>query len=215
MKKIVSLILARGGSKGIPNKNIIDLNGKPLISFTINASKNSKIHETWVSTDCKKIKTAAKDLGVFVLDRPQELAQDTSSSEDALLHFCESIDFDILVFIQPTSPLLTSVDLDCGIDLLLNNSKKYNSIFSVYKEHWIPRWDLNVKPINWNPNIRPRRQDIKENYVENGAFYISFKKDILESKLRYSGNIGCIEMPLSRSFQVDTYEDLELIKKLL
>ena len=215
MKKIVSLILARGGSKGIPNKNIIDLKGKPLISFAIHASNKSQIQETWVSTDSQKIKTIAQNLGAYVIDRPTELAQDTSPSEDAILHFCNSIDFDILVFIQPTSPLLTNKDLDQGIDLLLNNQANFDSIFSVYKEHWIPRWNLNIKPIDWNPKERPRRQDIKKNYVENGAFYISFKKNILKSKLRYSGNIGCIEMPLYRSFQIDTYDDLKLIKKLL
>jgi len=215
MKKIVSLILARGGSKGIPNKNIIDLNGQPLISYTIKASHESQIQETWVSTDSQEIKKIAQDLGASVIDRPQAIAQDESPSEDAILHFCKSIDFDILVFIQPTSPLLNSQDLDQGIELLCNNQKNYDSIFSVYKEHWIPRWNLNIEPIKWNPKIRPRRQDIEENYVENGAFYISFKNNILESKLRYSGKIGCIEMPLYRSFQIDTYEDLELIKKLL
>ena len=215
MKKIVSLILARGGSKGIPNKNIIDLNGQPLISFAINASNASKIQETWVSTDSQKIKTIAQEFGASVIERPEALAQDTSPSEDAILHFCQSIAFDVLVFIQPTSPLLTSQDLDKGIDLLLNQQIHYDSIFSVYKEHWIPRWNLDIKPINWNPKIRPRRQDIEENYVENGAFYISYKKNILDSKLRYSGNIGCIEMPLQRSFQIDTYDDLKLIKKLL
>ena len=215
MKKIVSLILARGGSKGIPNKNIIDLNGQPLISYTIKASHESQIQETWVSTDSQEIKKIAQDLGASVIDRPQAIAQDESPSEDAILHFCTLMQFDILVFIQPTSPLLLSDDINKGLSLFLNSDSNYDSIFSVYKEHWIPRWTLNCKPQNWDIANRPRRQDKKELFVENGAFYISTKDQILNSKLRYSGNIGCIEMPLKRSFQVDTYEDLELINKLL
>jgi N-acylneuraminate cytidylyltransferase len=213
--KIVALILARGGSKGIPKKNIIHLNGAPLIQYTINTSLKSKAHETWVSTDCINIKKVATSLGANVLDRPKELAEDYSKSEEAILHFCQSVDFDVLVFIQPTSPLLTTIDLDKGIDLLMDNHANFDSIFSVYKEHWIPRWNLNMQPINWDPKNRPRRQDVKENYVENGAFYISYKKNILKSKLRYSGNIGCIEMPLYRSFQIDTYDDLKLMEKLV
>ena len=89
--KIISLILARGGSKGIPNKNIINLNGSPLIQYTITASQQSKVHETWVSTDCQKIKQISEKLGAHVIDRPETLAQDTSPSEDAILHFCKII----------------------------------------------------------------------------------------------------------------------------
>jgi N-acylneuraminate cytidylyltransferase len=213
--KIISLILARGGSKGIPEKNIINLKGYPLIKYVIDASLQSNVHETWVSTDSKKIKLVAQSHGSQVVDRPSEFSTDISSSEEAILHFCTLVQFDILVFIQPTSPLLLSQDIDKGLSLLLNSDSNYDSIFSVYKEHWIPRWTLDCKPKNWDLMNRPRRQDKKEVYVENGALYISTKKQILNSKLRYSGNIGCIEMPLQRSFQVDTYEDLKLIDKLL
>ncbi len=93
--------------------------------------------------------------------------------------------------------------------------KKLDSIFSVYKEHWIPRWTVEEKPHNWDINNRPMRQDVPERYVENGAFYITTKKSLLKSKLRYSGNIGVYKMPMLRSFQIDTLEDLNLIEKLL
>ena len=106
-------------------------------------------------------------------------------------------------------------DINKGIDLMLHSPKRYDSLFSVYKEHWIPRWSLNIKPKNWNPKLRPRRQDKEEVYVENGAFYITKRKALLKSKIRYSGKIGYIEMPLYRSFQVDTKDDLQLIEKLL
>jgi len=212
--KVVSLILARGGSKGILGKNIVDVNGLPLLSYTIKASQESTIEETWVSTDCNNIKNIAQSLGANIIDRPDELAQDTSQSEEALLHFAEYTDFDVLVFIQPTSPLLQPKYINQGIDLLLNNNK-FDSVCTVYKEHWLPRWDPEGHPIGWNINKRPRRQDKSELYVENGAFYITTKKNLLKSKLRYSGKIGFIEMKFSESFQVDTMDDLELIKKII
>jgi len=215
--KIVSVILARGGSKGIPKKNITKLSGIPLIAYTILASKNSTVSETWVSTDCKEIAKVSSELGANILMRPSDISEDTSSSEEALLHFAKNIDFDILVFIQPTSPLLSPKYIDKGLNMMngsFNHSYDYDSVFSAYKEHWYPRWTKQFKPNNWDINNRPRRQDVEELYVENGAFYITTKKNLLKSKLRYSGNIGIVEMPLWRSFQVDTLEDLKLIGKI-
>ena len=211
--KIVSLILARGGSKGIPSKNIIDLNGKPLISYTIEASQKSNVNSTWVSTDCPKIKTISEKLNANVIDRPKVISGDFSKSEEALLHFAKQIDFDILVFIQPTSPLLKAEDINKGIELLLNDND-CNSVFSVYKQHWLPRWSLDMKPISWDVNNRPMRQEVNEEYIENGAFYITKKADLLNSKLRYSGKKNVVVMPYLRSFQIDTLDDLNLIEGL-
>jgi CMP-N,N'-diacetyllegionaminic acid synthase len=211
--KIVSVILARGGSKGIPNKNIILIKNKPLIQYSIQASLCSQVDETWVSTDSLSIKKIALDCGAQVLDRPSKLSTDTASSDDALLHFSQHVDFDILVFLQPTSPLILFNDINTGLDLM--KQSKYDSLFSVYKEHWIPRWSLNLEPYNWDTKKRPMRQEKEELLVENGAIYISTRAQLLSSKLRYGGKIGYIEMPLQRSFQIDTYDDMELIKKLL
>jgi N-acylneuraminate cytidylyltransferase len=95
---------------------------------------------------------------------------------------------------------------------------EYDSIFTVHKEHWLPRWTLDVKPSGWGmdkwPN-RPMRQEVSERYVENGAFYITRRDSLLDSKLRYSGNIGALQLPLERSFGIDTYEDLELVNKII
>ncbi len=212
--KIVSVILARGGSKEIPQKNIIDLNGKPLIAYTIEASQKSNVNSTWVSTDCKKIKKISEKYNAHIIDRPKEISKDFSQSEDALLHFAKKIDFDILVFIQPTSPLLKADDINQGIKLLLNDDS-CSSVFSVYKQHWLPKWSLDIKPINWDVNNRPMRQEVNEEYIENGAFYITRKDDLLYSKLRYSGKKNVVIMPYLRSFQIDTLDDLNLIKGLL
>lgn len=213
--KIVSVILARGGSKGIPKKNIIKLKDNPLISYVIKESLKSNVNETWVCTDDSEIGEISKIFGAKVLYRPSELALDNSKSEESLLFFSKNIDFDIMVFIQPTSPLLTYEYINKGIDLILEG--KYESVFSAYKEHWLPRWTIseNPKPINWEIGNRPMRQDMPETFVENGAFYIISKNNLLKNKLRYNLNVGIIDMPYSKSFQVDSNDDLEIIKKMI
>ena len=209
--KIVSVILARGGSKGIPKKNIIDINGKPLLWYTINTSLNSDVHETWVSTDDKEIKDVSLNCGAKVLDRPKELSTCFSQSDDALVHFANNVDFDLLVFIQPTSPLVKSVDINGGLSLI----GKYDSVFSGYREEWSSRWSSEMKTINWDGKNRPRRQDVENIYIENGAFYITSKKQLLKSSCRYSGKIGVSEMSFYQSFQIDTFEDLKFIRKII
>ena len=210
---VVSVILARGGSKGIPRKNIVDINGKPLLAYTIEASINSGVDQTWVSTDDADIAAVANKYGARILRRPTRLATDRSTSESALLHFAEEVDFEHVVFIQPTSPLLKSEYIDSGIAMI----GEYDSIFSAYVQHWTPRWTktLPSEPIGWEPDNRPRRQDADEVYVENGAFYITSKQALLETGLRFSGKIGVVEMPLGDSYQIDTYEDLEFIKRII
>tara|TARA_R110002020_G_scaffold44161_6_gene127629 strand:+ start:28261 stop:28896 length:636 start_codon:yes stop_codon:yes gene_type:complete len=210
---VVSVILARGGSKGIPRKNIVDLNGKPLLAYAIKASLESEVDETWVSTDDDEIAQIAALHGARVLRRPDNLSDDKSSSESALLHFAENVDFDNVVFIQPTSPLLRSHYINEGLTLM----EEFDSVFSAYIQHWVPRWtkSLPAEPIDWHPSSRPRRQDAEEVYVENGSFYITTKACLLNSGLRFSGNIGVVEMPLGESYQVDTYNDLEFVKRLL
>ena len=117
-KKIVSVVLARGGSKGIPGKNIVDVCGHPLIYYSIAASLGSPISETYGSTDDSEIKSAALQSGAKVIDRPEEFSTDESPSEDALLHFAEKVDFDILLFIQPTSPLIRTEYINTGIKMM-------------------------------------------------------------------------------------------------
>ena len=208
---IKAIILARGGSKAIPKKNIALVKGKPLIHYVIEAAQQSSASETWVSSDCSEIINAASSIGAHTIRRPPEISKDDSKSDEALVHFAQNIDFDRLVFIQPTSPLLKAQDINAG----LIKMNKYDSVFSVYKEHWIPEWNLDGTPHNWDINNRPMRQDIPETYVENGAFYMTTRNALLDSGLRYSGKIGMVEMPKHRSFQIDTLEDLILIEKML
>ena len=215
--KIVSISLARGGSKGVPRKSIVDTCGKPLVAYVLDAAKNSKyISERYVSTEDLEIKKVVSALGAKVIDRPVALATDDAKCEDALIHFAEQVDFDILCFIQTTSPLVLASDIDKGIEKILEG--QYDSVFSTTVETWVPKWvqagDV-VKPVNWTPEKRPRRQQMPELLIENGAFYITTKEKLMKNKLRYSGKIGSIEMPLKRSFQIDTTDELELIRSII
>ena len=209
--KTIGLILARGGSKGIPNKNLQVINGTSLLEYSINAAKYSDIDEVWVSTDSTHIKSHALSLGAKVIDRPDRIARDESPSEHALIHFAdEGPDFDRLVFIQPTSPLISPEYINKGL-LLMN---KHDSVFSCYREHWLPRWSLEIEPLNFDNKRRPRRQDRTDVYVENGAFYITTKSLLLKNKTRVSGAIGVVEMSPYESFQIDTWDDLNFMEKL-
>ena len=97
----------------------------------------------------------------------------------------------------------------------LNMMGKYESVFSAYREHWLPRWNKRVKPIGWDIKRRPMRQEIDEVFVENGAFYITSRSKLIQSGLRYSGETGIFEMPFSRSFQVDCKDDVKIVEYLL
>jgi len=211
--KVVSVITARGGSKGVPRKNIVDVNGKPLIWYSINASLESNVNETWVSTEDEEIKSVSINCGAQVVDRPIELADDIIMPDAALLHAATIIDFDILVFIQPCAALIKPEFINAGIDKIINEG--YDSSFAVVRESWMPIWDLNVNPIGWDINSRPRRQDKEEWFKEAGMFYITTRDHLLKSGLRYSGNIGVVEIPLQDSFQIDNQQDLDLIRKVL
>ena len=206
--KIVSLILARKGSKGIPNKNLINLCGKPLIYYAITASKKSLVDETWVSSDSDDILDVATKFGAKIIKRSDEFSSDTATSESALLDFAKKINFEILVFIQCTVPLIIFQDINIGLEKI----KKYDSVVSVTETHQMfwsqqgPLYDL---------NNRSRRQDSIKRYLETGSFYITSKKNLIKSQNRLSGNIGFVEVPKYRSFDIDDLDDLKLVETLM
>lgn len=217
--KTVGFIPCRGNSKGIKDKNLIMLNGKPLITYAINTAIQAALDEVWVSTDSTRIAEVAEANGAKILMRPDELATDEASSELALLHFVENVKSDIVAFMQCTSPLLSAGDIQIALNML----KDYDSIFSGYEQHWLPKWhtygkDKYIKTFaesGWNRNARPRRQDRNFQIVENGALYISPTDLILKNKCRYSGNIGTYIMPVSLSTQIDNLDDLFIIESIM
>jgi len=206
--KIISLIPARKGSKGIPNKNLISLCGKPLISYAIQASKKSKVDETWVSSDSEEILKVSENLGAKTIKRPLKFSNDNASSESALIHFAENVNFDILVFIQCTSPLIKAKDINQG----LKKIQKFDSIVSVSETHQM-FWD-DSGPL-YDINNRERRQDSNRKYIETGSFFITSKKNLLKHKNRLSGNIGFVEIPKYRSFDIDSYDDIKIIEAIM
>lgn len=215
-----AIILARGGSKGIKNKNLILVKKKPMLYWSIIAAKKSKlINHVWVSSDSKKILHFSQKLGSEIIKRPKNISGDKSTSESAWLHAInfiqKSYKIDIVVGIQPTSPIRRKNDFDDAILYFINN--KLDSLFSSTKIQDYCVWKKDKKKLKslYNYKFRKRRQDIKTTFLENGSFYI-FKKDkFLKNNNRLSGKIGTFIMKKMQSFQIDTYEDLQIVNSII
>lgn len=222
--KILVLIPARGGSKGIKNKNIVSVNGKPLIAYTIDAAKASKyIDYVYVSTDSEKIADVAIKYGALIpFMRDETLAQDTSKTIDAVMFSVNKFkemgyDFDYLVLLQPTSPLRTGEDIDAAIEKLLAST--YTSLVSVSKVDDNP---VLIRSIDDNNCLVPilkqsstvRRQDFKDYYRVNGAIYIN-KISELTLNTSLNDNLYAYIMPQDRSFDIDTMDDLKALRSFL
>jgi CMP-N,N'-diacetyllegionaminic acid synthase len=211
---ILCIIPARGGSKGIPKKNIIQFANKHLIGHTISQAIESKhINKVVVSSDCEEILKISKSYGAEILIRPNYLSTDTSTSESALLHVIETLDeeYDYIVFLQVTSPLRSSYDIDNCIKTLIDGG--FDSVFSASELEDMLIWESNngkLRSVNYDHQNRKRRQDSEKQYVENGSIYVFNKKGFLESKNRLFGKIGFSLMENWKMFEIDSLEDLEL-----
>lgn len=219
---ICAIIPARGGSKGIPRKNIRLLAGKPLVAHTIeHALRARRVNRTVVSTDDAEIAKVAHQYGAEVVMRPPELATDTASAEPVLLHvlsFLEQTEGytpSLVVFLQPTSPLRQPDDIDNAINTL--NVAGADSLFSCCRSHNF-YWRLeDGQPVsaNYDYRHRPRRQDFTPEYIENGSIYVMKPWVLRELRNRLGGTIAIYEMDYLNSIQVDTYEDLLLCECVL
>ncbi len=216
----VAFIPVRGGSKSIPLKNIKNIAGHPLVYWTAKAANDCKnIDAVYVATDSEEIKNVVNGFGlpkVSVIDRSKESATDSASTESAMLEFASKYEFDNLYLIQATSPLLTAYDLEQGYAIFENEDT--DSVLSVVRQkrfHW--KCDDNglVKPANYDVYHRPRRQEFEGYLVENGAFYITSRKLLLDSKNRISGNIRAYEMDEATYFEIDEPSDWIIVEKLL
>jgi CMP-N,N'-diacetyllegionaminic acid synthase len=210
--KILGIIPARGGSKGIPKKNIIELDGQPLISYSIKQAKNSQfITDIVVSSDSDEILKIAEDYGAIGIKRPQELSTDTSTSESAILHVIENIEkkYDLIVFLQATSPLRTTEDIDDCINTLITNN--FDSVFSSNLLEDMLIWRQkknNLESYNYDYKNRKRRQDSENQFVENGSIYVFTVSGFIENKNRLFGKIGLSLMENWKMFEIDSFEDL-------
>lgn len=211
----VALIALRGGSKSIPKKNIKPLAGKPLSAWTLEAAAGcAAIKTVYVSTDSEEIAALVQGLGlgIQVIMRPAEYATDEASTEAVMLHFMRQVDFEVLVTIQATSPLLTSSDL--GLALAQFNEQQLDSMLSAVRTKRF-FWHDDATPINYNPLSRPRRQDFPGTLMENGAFYITRHEILQRYQCRLGGKVGIYEMDESTAVEIDEPGDWERVERML
>ena len=221
---IISIIPARGGSKGIPRKNIKLLNGKPLISYSIDASNScSLIDDTYVSTEDGEISEISKGNNAEVIERPDELAGDDSSSIDVILHVLDYLENrgklpDLFVLLQPTSPLRTSEDIEASINSFLESD--CDSLVSVCEldHRSLLNFSLEDGFLVQNNNealFNSRRQDIPTHYSLNGAIYITTPEFIRKNRSFYSDKTIPHVMSKEKSIDIDTSFDFKLAEFLL
>ena len=221
--EVLAIIPARGGSKGIPLKNIIKIDKKPLLYYTINAALKSKlVTRTIVSTDNEKISNTAKFYGSEVIKRPKELANDKIALEPTINHVLDFLKNeekyvpDIIIILQNTSPLRNSHHVDDALKLLIKN--KFDSVlsgFSYYSFLWNYKRNGIVKSVSYDPKKRPNHQNMKEQLYENGALFASTFKAFKKNNCRISGKIGFYKMPIELSYNIDTIDDLKDVKRMM
>jgi CMP-N,N'-diacetyllegionaminic acid synthase len=216
---ITAIIPARGGSKGIPRKNLYPLKGKPLIQYTIEAAQQSKyIKEIIISTEDQEILSFCRSLGLICdYERPKELTQDGSSMIDVILDVIPHVSFKDIILLQPTSPLRTAIDIDKSIEMYTGN--KTNSLISVNKMKESPfnciyKDDDKIKFLRKSDSCN--RQDFQgEYYFINGAIYIFDVIWFYNNRKFVDDNTLLYEMPYCRSIDVDYPEDLKIAEILL
>lgn len=216
---MVAFIPVRGGSKSIPLKNIKPINNRPLIYWTLDAAVDcNEIDTVIVSTDSQEIKNVVdryESSKVRVVSRSEDVSTDTASTESVMIEFARNYDFDNIVLIQATSPLLTSGDIANGIRKFLKDN--IDSVLSVVRQKrfiWEDKTDI-VSAINYDPFNRPRRQEFEGYLVENGAFYITTRENLLSTGCRISGNIGVVEMSEETYFEIDEPSDWTIVEGFL
>lgn len=221
----IAFIPARGGSKGVVDKNIRNINGFPLIFWSIQqALKSVKVSEVYVSTDSMQIAELAKKFGAKVpFLRPTILASDTASTESAMMHFANWLsksndNVQNLILLQPTSPIRLVKTLDSALEFF--EETKCDSLLSVTKSHkfcW-KKSETDFGTAQYDFKNRPRRQDIRtqdQNYIETGSIYISNFAKFLHEKNRLFGNIALFETSECEAYEIDTLMDFKICEQIM
>ena len=230
MEGVIAIIPARGGSKGILRKNIKLLNGKPLISYTINAAKQSKhIARTIVSTEDTEIKEVSMKYGAEVIDRPEALAKDNSPTLPVLQHVIQTLQDNnekvkLIVLLQSTAQFQKPEEIDEAIQTVINGNWDSLISLSPVPKHFNPIWQkklndngqvlnvLNNEPIN-DDKKSTRRQDLKQTYWKNGQIYIMTPETLMEKNSLFGER--CTRYIINRKIvNIDTEEDWKQAEKL-
>ncbi len=221
-KTFLAIILARGGSKRLPKKNMIDLGGKPMIAWSIEAGlKSSYIDKVVVSSDDDEILNISSKLQSHTIKRPDKLSDDTATSFEATKHTLDKLEnYDYIVLLQPTSPLRNEQHIDKAIELL--TKKKADAVISVCETDHSPFWSntlddtLSMKSFVRDEHISKRSQDFVKSYRLNGAIYICKRKKLLEAKNFFlKENIFAFKMDKESSVDIDEEIDLKIARALL
>jgi len=221
-KTFLAIIPARGGSKRLPRKNVLDLNGKPLIAYSIEAGLDSSyIDKVMVTSDDDEILTISKKYGAVTINRPNELASDIATTFDAIKHAVDNCEkYDYIVLLQPTSPLRNEKHIDEAVELL--ESKKSNAVVSVCKMDHNPMWSnvldhsLSMKGFLGDEILNKRGQDLDKYYRLNGAIYICETDKLLkEESFFLKDNIFAYKMNRESSIDIDEEIDFKMAKVFL
>lgn len=221
MSKVIAIIPARKGSKGVPSKNSKLIAGKPLIAWTIEAALDSKfIDEILVSTNCLTVKKIVEGYGLQVPGlRPDYLSEDETPSSSVILFELENKgQYDVICMLQPTSPLRTSRDIDASFEIY--NRSAANVLVSVVEDKHSPYWSFqlqneHLKSVFPLSQINKRRQDLPKTYSLNGAIYIAEIELYKEEKsFLTAGTIPYI-MPFDRSIDIDDIDDFNIAEVAL
>lgn len=220
---VVAIIPARGGSKGIPRKNLQPVLGVPLLAHTIrHALAAELVDRVVVSTDDAEIAGVSRHEGAEVIYRPADISGDTAPSEAALLHVLETLAERgeeapvIVVLLQPTSPIRRPADVDGAIRMLRDGS--YDSVFSTSPAHgfvWEIQDGRDPVPLTYDPSNRPMRQETGERLSENGSIYVVRAQLLRETGIRLGGRVGVYRMGFLGGIQIDEPEDLVLARWIL
>lgn len=220
-KTFLAIIPARGGSKRLPRKNLLDLCGKPLIAWSIEAALKSKyISKVIVSSDDEEILNIAKEYKADFIKRPDELASDTATTFDALKHTLENVGkYDYVVLLQPTSPLRSEKHIDEAIELL--KEKNADAIISVCEVEHSPLWsntldeNLDMSDFLREEVLNKRSQDLPKYYRLNGAIYICKTEKLLENKGFFvKENIYAYKMDKKNSVDIDEEIDFIIAREI-
>ena len=211
----VAIIPARGGSKGVPRKNVQRVGGIPLIERAVRAAAAaSAVDLVVVSTDDDEIAAVSEAAGARVIRRPPEIAGDTASSESALLHVLDELaaagqSVDTVVFVQATSPFIPSAGIEEAVAHIRED--RFDSVFSAHETYgflWRRADNDDAAAINHDAAHRPRRQDREPHYLETGAFYAFRADGFRDAQHRFFGRIGIVEVPELTAIEIDDAQQL-------